>query len=95
MDKKEQKPLTKIEKLAIGLNVAAFAIVVVSGIIRILVECNVISSFKNSVAYAVVDGLFIFAAVVMLVWAYVLEKRIKKLAQEEDNKNKPQNKRKK
>ncbi len=95
MDKKEQKPLTKIEKLAIGLNVAVFAIVVVSGIIRILVECNVISSFKNSVAYAVVDGLFIFAAVVMLVWAYVLEKRIKKLAQEEDNKNKPQNKRKK
>ncbi len=95
MDKKEQKPLTKIEKLAIGLNVAVFVIVVVSGIIRILVECNVISSFKNSVAYAVVDGLFIFAAVVMLVWAYVLEKRIKKLAQEEDNKNKPQNKRKK
>jgi len=95
MDKKEQKPLTKIEKLAIGLNVAVFAIVVVSGIIRILVECNVISSFKNSVAYAIVDGLFIFAAVVMLVWAYVLEKRIKKLAQEEDNKNKPQNKRKK
>ncbi len=95
MDKKEQKPLIKIEKLAIGLNVAVFAIVVVSGIIRILVECNVISSFKNSVAYAVVDGLFIFAAVVMLVWAYVLEKRIKKLAQEEDNKNKPQNKRKK
>ena len=95
MDKKEQKPLTKIEKLAIGLNVAVFAIVVVSGIIRILVECNVISSFKNSVAYAVVDGLFIFAAVVMLVWAYVLEKRIKKLAQEEDNKNKPQNIRKK
>ena len=95
MDKKEQKPLTKIEKLAIGLNVAVFAIVVVSGIIRILVECNVISSFKNSVAYAVVDGLFIFAAVVMLVCAYVLEKRIKKLAQEEDNKNKPQNKRKK
>ena len=95
MDKKEQKPLTKIEKLAIGLNVAVFAIVVVSGIIRILVVCNVISSFKNSVAYAVVDGLFIFAAVVMLVWAYVLEKRIKKLAQEEDNKNKPQNKRKK
>ncbi len=95
MDKKEQKPLTKIEKLAIGLNVTVFAIVVVSGIIRILVECNVISSFKNSVAYAVVDGLFIFAAVVMLVWAYVLEKRIKKLAQEEDNKNKPQNKRKK
>ena len=95
MDKKEQKPLTKIEKLAIGLNVAVFAIVVVSGIIRILVECNVISSFKNSVAYAVVDGLFIFAAVVMMVWAYVLEKRIKKLAQEEDNKNKPQNKRKK
>ena len=95
MDKKEQKPLTKIEKLAIGLNVAVFAIVVVSGIIRILVECNVISSFKNSVAYAVVDGLFIFAAVVMLVWAYVLEKRIKKIAQEEDNKNKPQNKRKK
>ena len=95
MDKKEQKPLTKIEKLAIGLNVAVFAIVVVSGIIRMLVECNVISSFKNSVAYAVVDGLFIFAAVVMLVWAYVLEKRIKKLAQEEDNKNKPQNKRKK
>ncbi len=94
MDKKEQKPLIKIEKLAIGLNVAVFAIVVVSGIIRILVECNVISSFKNSVAYAVVDGLFIFAAVVMLVWAYVLEKRIKKLAQEEDNKNKPQNKRK-
>ena len=88
MDKKEQKPLTKIEKLAIGLNVAVFAIVVVSGIIRILVECNVISSFKNSVAYAVVDGLFIFAAVVMMVWAYVLEKRIKKLAQEEDNKNK-------
>ena len=95
MDKKEQKPLTKIEKLAIGLNVAVFAIVVVSGIIRILVECNVISSFKNSVAYAIVDGLFIFAAVVMLVWAYVLEKRIKKLVQEEDNKNKPQNKRKK
>ena len=95
MDKKEQKPLKKKKKLAIGLNVAVFAIVVVSGIIRILVECNVISSFKNSVAYAVVDGLFIFAAVVMLVWAYVLEKRIKKLAQEEDNKNKPQNKRKK
>lgn len=84
----EKKSLTKTEKIAISLNFAVFAIVVVSGIIRILVECDVIRNLKNNLAYQIVDGIFILIAVVLLIAAYVLERKIKQNNQEESNNNK-------
>lgn len=91
MDNNEDKKLTKIEKIAITLNVLVFAIVLISGVIRILVECDVIRSFKDSLAYSIVDGIFILIAVILLVIAYVLEKRIKNMVQSDDDKNNKNN----
>ncbi len=87
----EQKELSKTEKAAIILNASVFIIVVVSGIIRILVECNVLKSFKDSLAYNIIDGIIILIAVVLFVAACVLEKRLKN---QENNKQNETKKRK-
>lgn len=81
----ENKSLTKAEKIAITLNIIVASIVIISGIIRALVEFDVLKSFKNSLAYTIIDGIFLAIGVICLIFAFIYEKRVKSLKQLEEN----------
>lgn len=82
---KDKKELSPLEKKAITLNIIIIALVCVSGIVRILVNTNVLEALKNSLAYTIIDIIVIFIAVVLVTWACVIERKIKKQS-EQNNK---------